>query len=170
MRSVLRVSTERSEVPLVTLNLCVMRRYNLGQGDLVLYSIGNENETQELSLVVARVYLCFRLEKTVLYLVYRARVARKNVTVYRARVARKKQYQVLYTGQESPEKNITIYRARVARKNITRYHIPGKSHQKKHYHISGKGRQKKTLLCTGQELPEHRVYVIVLFSIAPRRS
>ena len=33
--SVPRVLTERSEVPLVTLNLCVMRRYNLGVGDLV---------------------------------------------------------------------------------------------------------------------------------------
>ena len=30
-----RVFTERSEVPLVTLNLCVMRRYNLGEGHLV---------------------------------------------------------------------------------------------------------------------------------------
>ena len=35
VRSVPRVFTERSEVPLVTLNLCVMRRYNLGEGDLV---------------------------------------------------------------------------------------------------------------------------------------
>ena len=30
-----RVYTERSEGLLVTLNLCVMRRYNLGEGDLV---------------------------------------------------------------------------------------------------------------------------------------
>ena len=35
VRSVPRVFTERSEVPLVTLNLCVMRRYHLGEGDLV---------------------------------------------------------------------------------------------------------------------------------------
>ena len=35
MRSVPRVFTERSGVPLVTLNLCVMRWYNLGEGDLV---------------------------------------------------------------------------------------------------------------------------------------
>ena len=35
MRSVPQVFTERSEVPLVTLDLCVMRRYNLGEGDLV---------------------------------------------------------------------------------------------------------------------------------------
>ena len=35
MRPVPRVFTGRSEVPLVTLNLCVMRRYNLGEGDLV---------------------------------------------------------------------------------------------------------------------------------------
>ena len=35
VRSVPRVFTERSEVPLVTLNLCVMRRYNLGEADLV---------------------------------------------------------------------------------------------------------------------------------------
>ena len=35
MRSVPRVFTERSEVPLVTLNLCVMRRYNIGEGALV---------------------------------------------------------------------------------------------------------------------------------------
>ena len=35
VRSVPRVCTERSEVPLVTLNLCVMKRYNLGEGDLV---------------------------------------------------------------------------------------------------------------------------------------
>ena len=30
-----RVFTERGEVPLVTVNLCVMRRYNLGEWDLV---------------------------------------------------------------------------------------------------------------------------------------
>ena len=35
VRSVPRVFTERTEVSLVTLNLCVMRRYNLGEGDLV---------------------------------------------------------------------------------------------------------------------------------------
>ena len=34
-RCLARVFTERSEVPLVTLNLCVMRRYNLGEDDLV---------------------------------------------------------------------------------------------------------------------------------------
>ena len=33
--SVPRVFTERSEGPVVTLNLCVMRRYYLGEGDLV---------------------------------------------------------------------------------------------------------------------------------------
>ena len=30
-----QVFTERSEVPLVTLNLCVMRRYNLGEGEVL---------------------------------------------------------------------------------------------------------------------------------------
>ena len=35
VRSVPGVFTERSEVPLVTFNLCVMRRYNLGERDLV---------------------------------------------------------------------------------------------------------------------------------------
>ena len=36
VRSVPRVFTERNEVPLVTLNYkYVMRRYNLGEGDLV---------------------------------------------------------------------------------------------------------------------------------------
>ena len=41
VRSVPRVFTERSEVPLVTLNLCLMRRYNLGEGDLVSKEICN---------------------------------------------------------------------------------------------------------------------------------
>ena len=48
------VFTERSEVPLVTLNLCVMRRYNLGEGDLVStvgpIIFGNIFGLQELSL------------------------------------------------------------------------------------------------------------------------
>ena len=30
-----QVFTERSEIPLVTSNLCIIRRYNLGEGDLV---------------------------------------------------------------------------------------------------------------------------------------
>ena len=37
--SVPRVFTEGSEVSLVTLNLCVMRRYNVGEGDRVSTSI-----------------------------------------------------------------------------------------------------------------------------------
>ena len=41
VRSVPRVFTEQSEVPLVTLSLCVMRRYNLGEGDLVSTAIQN---------------------------------------------------------------------------------------------------------------------------------
>ena len=36
------VFKERSEVPLVTLNLCVMRRYNLGEGDLASTSPGSK--------------------------------------------------------------------------------------------------------------------------------
>ena len=41
-----RVFTERSEVPLVTLNLCVMRWHNLGEGDLVsTHSIHYSNNT-----------------------------------------------------------------------------------------------------------------------------
>ena len=36
-----RVYTERSDRPWVTLRLCVMRRYNLGDGDLVSTWLGN---------------------------------------------------------------------------------------------------------------------------------
>ena len=50
MWAVLRVFTERSEVPLVTLNLCIMRRYNLGEGtwypqlsDLFLSTVSNND-------------------------------------------------------------------------------------------------------------------------------
>ena len=48
------VFTERTEVPLVTLNLCVMKmkRYNLGEGDLVSTVAASDGTTVETILTM----------------------------------------------------------------------------------------------------------------------